>query len=132
KSVTTANMRFHAFATDIVYKFLSKTLRLWSYESDDNATNLYGMRNGQTVGLKGAAISGDLHPEMMGVGYLIGPRIACMMMAGAVLSFFVLGPMIAAFGAGLDTPVPPAKDLIRNMEPDDIYASYLRYIGAGA
>src|SRR5205823_6406015 len=91
-----------------------------------------------------------LHPEMLGVGYLIGPRIACMMMAGAVLSFFVLSPMIATFGENLTAPVPPAKTqmeeqtledgrkvevdkgLIRNMEPDDIYANYLRYIGAGA
>jgi uncharacterized oligopeptide transporter (OPT) family protein len=101
KGGTTAKMVFIGFGIAFLFKFLSKALRLWSAESDDNATNL--------PWLKGAGISGDLHPEMMGVGYLIGPRIACMMMAGAVLSFFVLGPMIAAFGAGLDQPVPPAK-----------------------
>jgi uncharacterized oligopeptide transporter (OPT) family protein len=150
KGGTTAKMVFIGFGIAFLYKFLSKALRLWAAESDDNATNLYGTYNGQTVGLKGAALSGDLHPEMMGVGYLIGPRIACMMMAGAVLSFFVLGPMIAAFGENLNVPVPPAKTqleeetqedgqtvkvdkgLIRNMEPDDIYNNYLRYIGAGA
>jgi uncharacterized oligopeptide transporter (OPT) family protein len=142
KGGTTAKMVFVGFGIAFVYKFLSKALRLWAAESDDNTTNLRG--------LKGAAVSGDLHPEMMGVGYLIGPRIACMMMAGAVLSFFVLGPMIAAFGQNLNVPVLPAKTqmeeqtledgqkvqvdkgLIRNMEPDDIYANYLRYIGAGA
>jgi putative OPT family oligopeptide transporter len=141
KGGTTAKMVFIGFGIAFLYKFLSKALRLWAAESDDNSTNLYGVRNGHTVGLKGAAISGDLHPEMMGVGYLIGPRIACMMMAGAVISFFVLGPLIASFGEGLNAPVPPAKSeiedgkdkgLIRNMEPDDIYANYLRYIGAGA
>jgi uncharacterized oligopeptide transporter (OPT) family protein len=149
KGGTTAKMVFVGFGIAFLYKFLSKALRLWSAESDDNATNLYATSNGHAVGLKGAALSGDLHPEMLGVGYLIGPRIACMMMAGAVLSFFVLGPMIATFGADLNTPVPPAKTrmeeveedgrkvevnkgLIRNMEPDDIYANYLRYIGAGA
>jgi uncharacterized oligopeptide transporter (OPT) family protein len=150
KGGTTAKMVFVGFGIAFVYKFLSKVFRLWAAESDDNATNLYGTYNGQTVGLKGAALSGDLHPEMMGVGYLIGPRIACMMMAGAVLSFFVLGPMIATFGQNLTVPVPPAKTqmeeqtlegdrkvqvdkgLIRNMDPDDIYRSYLRYIGAGA
>src|SRR5436309_6749276 len=94
-------------------------------------------------GLKGASLSGELAPEMLGVGYLIGPRIACMMMAGAVISFFVIGPMIATFGERLNEPVPPAvskideetkKDvgLIRNMDPDEIYRKYLRYIGAGA
>jgi uncharacterized oligopeptide transporter (OPT) family protein len=150
KGGTTAQMVFVGFGIAFVYKFLSKALRLWAAESDDNATNLYGTYKGQAVGLKGAALSGDLHPEMMGVGYLIGPRIACMMMAGAVLSFFVLGPLIATFGANLTVPVPPAKTqmeeqtledgrkvqvdkgLIRNMEPDDLYAKYLRYIGAGA
>jgi putative OPT family oligopeptide transporter len=141
KGGTTAKMVFLGFGIAFIYKFLSKALRLWAAESDDNSTNLYGIRNGHAVGLKGAAISGDLHPEMMGVGYLIGPRISCMMMAGAVISFFVLGPMIATFGAGLTSPVPPAKSeiedgkdkgLIANMSPDDIYANYLRYIGAGA
>ena len=150
KGGTTAKMVFVGFGIAFVYKFLTKALRLWAAESDDNATNLYTTHNGQTVGLKGAAVSGDLYPEMMGVGYLIGPRIACMMMAGAVLSLFVLGPMIASFGENLTVPVPPAKTeiveeelpdgrkaqvdkgLIRNMDPDTIYAKYLRYIGAGA
>ena len=132
KGGTTAKMVFVGFGIAFVCKFLSKAFRLWAAESDDNATNLYAVRDGQTVGLKGAAISGDLHPEMMGVGYLIGPRIACMMMAGAVLSFFVLGPLIATFGEGLNQPVAPAKGLIRNMDPEAIYNNYLRYIGAGA
>src|SRR5262249_35512631 len=106
--------------------------------------NLYAVgADGTKVGLKGASVSGDLSPEMLGVGYLIGPRIACMMMAGAVISFFVIGPLIATFGEGLNQPVSPAhseideesgldKGLIRNMGPGDIYKWYLRYIGAGA
>jgi putative OPT family oligopeptide transporter len=143
KGGTTAKMVFIGFGIAFVYKFLTRALHLFAADSDDNPTNLYWTRNGQTVGLKGAAVSGDLYPEMMGVGYLIGPRIACMMMAGAVLSFFVLGPLIATFGEGLNTPVPPAKSnideetgkdkgLIRNMDPDDIEKKYLRLIGAGA
>src|SRR5262249_56830530 len=145
KGGTTAKMVFVGFGIAFVYKFLSKAFRLWAAEDDDNATNLYAVRDGQTVGLKGAAISGSLHPEMMGVGYLIGPRIACMMRAGAVLSFFVLGPMIATFGENLREPVAPAKSrieeqegeggekvkgdkgLIRHMDPDAIYANYLRF-----
>src|SRR5215831_12545431 len=84
KGGTTAKMVFVGFGIAFVYKFLTKAFHLWAAESDDNATNLYWTRNGQTVGLEGAAVSGDLSPEMMGVGYLIGPRIACIMMAGAV------------------------------------------------
>jgi uncharacterized oligopeptide transporter (OPT) family protein len=149
KGGTTAKMVFLGFGIAFLAKFFSRAFQLWAAESDDNVTNLYGTHNGQTVGLKGAAVSGDLHPEMMGVGYLIGPRIACMMLAGAVLSFFVLGPMIAAFGENLNVPIPPAKSeieeqtidgqtvkvdkgLIRNMDPGDIEVKYLRVIGAGA
>ncbi len=148
KGGMTAKMVFVGFGVALLHKFLTKGFRLWS---DEPSQHLYRVgANGQTVGLKGAALGGDLSPEMMGVGYLIGPRIACMMMAGAVLSFFVLGPMIANFGENLNVPVPPARSdveeqttpdgqkvevdhgLIRNMDPDDIYANYLRYIGAGA
>jgi putative OPT family oligopeptide transporter len=137
----TAAMVFLGFGVAFVHKFFTKALKLWS---DEPEQNLYTVSDaGQKIGLKGASISGDLSPEMMGVGYLIGPRIACMMMAGAVLSFFVIGPLIASFGEGLNTPVAPAvssvdpetgKDsgLIRNMGPGEIYKFYLRYIGAGA
>ena len=65
------------------------------------------------------------------------------MMAGAVLSYLVLGPLIANVGENLQQPVAPAvskidpetkKDmgLIGNMGPGEIKANYLRYIGAGA
>src|SRR5262249_17221935 len=123
-------MVFIGFGIAFIYKFLMKACKLWS---DEPGQNLYTTTEaGTKVGLKGAAISGELAPEMMGVGYLIGPRIACMMMAGAVLSFFIIGPLIATFGEGLETPAPPAKILIRNMTPSLIYNNYLRYIGAGA
>jgi len=79
---------------------------LWS---DEPTQNLYTGEGTEKTGLKGAAMSGELSPEMLGVGYLIGPRIACMMMAGAVISFFVIGPMIATFGEKLDEPVLPAR-----------------------
>ncbi|MBI1917037.1 MAG: oligopeptide transporter, OPT family [Planctomycetes bacterium] len=140
KGGASARMVFIGFGIAFVHKLLTKGLRLWS---DEPTQNLYTGEGTEKVGLKGAAISGELAPEMLGVGYLIGPRIACMMMAGAVISFFIIGPLIATFGERLDQPVPPAvskideetgKDvgLIRNMDPDEIYRKYLRYIGAGA
>jgi putative OPT family oligopeptide transporter len=135
-----AKFVFIGFGIAFLYKFLTAALQLWPGEPGQN---LYTVADGKKYGLRGAALGGDLSPEMMGVGYLIGPRIACMMMAGAVLSFFVIGPLIATFGENLNEPVPPArsaidektgvnKGLIRNMGPGDIYRNYLRYIGAGA
>jgi putative OPT family oligopeptide transporter len=138
-----ARMVFVGFGIALVHKFLTKACKFWS---DEPSQNLYVGEGANKVGLKGAAISGDLSPEMLGVGYLIGPRIACLMMAGAVISFFIIGPLIATFGENLNTYVPPAHQemkkgddgksvdvgLIRNMDPEDIYKNYLRYIGAGA
>jgi uncharacterized oligopeptide transporter (OPT) family protein len=131
---------FIGFGIALVQKFLMKACKLWT---DGPSQNLYSVdpQTGEKVGLKGANVSGDLSPEMLGVGYLIGPKIACWMMAGAVLSFFVIGPLIAHFGEGLTKPVPPARKeikdgkdvgLIANMKPEQIYTHYLKYIGAGA
>ncbi len=133
-----ARMVFIGFGIAFAHKFLNAAMKLWPSEP---AKHLYTVQNGKVTGLRGAEITGDLSPELLGVGFLIGPRIANMMMAGAVISFFIIGPLIATFGANLETYVPPAKQriedgvdvgLIKNMEPGHIYANYLRYIGAGA
>ncbi|HTU16575.1 MAG TPA: oligopeptide transporter, OPT family [Gemmataceae bacterium] len=125
----TARMVFIGFGIAAVHKFLTKAAKLWS---DEPAQHLYRVKNGVKYGLPGAEISGELAPELLGVGYLIGPRIASLMIAGALLSYFVLGPLIATFGDKLNVTVSPGTKLIRDMNPADLKAAYLRYIGAGA
>src|SRR5438128_4600703 len=99
KGGMTARMVFIGFGIAFVHKFLAAAGKLWTGEPSQN---LYAVTaDGQKVGLKGAAVSGDLSPEMLGVGYLIGPRIASLMLAGAVISFFVLGRLIAPIGGNL-------------------------------
>ncbi|MGH7172910.1 MAG: OPT family oligopeptide transporter, partial [Gemmataceae bacterium] len=112
-----------------VHKFLTKACKLWAAEP---AQHLYKVQNGVKYGLPGAEISGELAPELLGVGYLIGPRIASLMIAGALLSYFVLGPLIATFGDKLNATVLSATTLIRDMNPGALKSAYLRYIGAGA
>ncbi len=130
KGGATARMVFIGFGIAAVHKLLTNVTKLWSSEP---GVKLYATDTaGTKTGLKGAAIGGELSPELLGVGFLIGPKIAALMMAGAVLSYFVLGPMIASFGEDLHVPVPPATDLIKKMEPSGLKANYLRYIGAGA
>ena len=71
----------------------------------------------------------------MGVGYVIGPRIAGEMVAGGVLSWMVLLPLLTIVGAYMPTPFPPAPpDGLRivDMAPGQIWSQYIRYIGAGA
>jgi putative OPT family oligopeptide transporter len=130
KGGATARMVFLGFGIALAHKFLTAAGRLWASEPSQH---LYETdENGNKVGLKGAEISGELSPELLGVGYLIGPRIACLMMGGAALSYFVLGPLIAHFGEGLPAPVAPAEAPISELSPGGLWAFYLRYIGAGA
>jgi len=141
KGGSSARMVFLGFGIAAMHKFLTKACKLWS---DEPAQKLYSEAGGVKHGLKGAQVSGELAPELLGVGFLIGPRIASLMLSGAVLSYFVIGPLIATFGEKRTEPVPPAvfgdidketgKDpgKIENMDPDAIKANYLRYIGAGA
>lgn len=75
----------------------------------------------------------DAIPALLGVGYILGPRISAIMMAGGVLGTLVLVPVIAFFASGSNTPIFPAVDeLIRNMDGETIRLTYVRYIGAGA
>ncbi len=130
KGGATARMVFIGFGIALVHKFLTAANKLWSSEP---SVKLYGTTaDGTRQGLKGAEVGGELSPELLGVGFLIGPRIASLMMAGAVMSYLVIGPLIAGFGENLTTPVAPGEKLIGKMEPGEIKGSYLRYIGAGA
>ena len=75
----------------------------------------------------------EVNPALLGVGYVIGPRIASIMCAGGVLAYLVLIPTIAYFGGGETTgPIPPGTAPIRGMGPNDIRGNYILYIGAGA
>ncbi|MGP8215187.1 MAG: OPT family oligopeptide transporter [Bacteroidia bacterium] len=83
--------------------------------------------------LPNAAVSGEITPELLGVGYIIGPKIAGIMVAGGVLSSIVLIPLITMLGDGLTKVFPPeTTQLISQMSADDIWDHYIRYIGAGA
>ena len=91
-----------------------------------------------------ATINVDISPEYMGVGYVIGPRIAGTMFAGGVLSWLVLLPLMSILGDAIPTPFPPITPanalnpvtgqpfLISEMSPGQIWSAYIRYIGAGA
>ena len=75
----------------------------------------------------------DAIPALLGVGYILGPRISAVMLAGGVLGTIVLVPMIAFFAAGSSTPIFPSLDqTVSAMSGEEIRVTYVRYIGAGA
>jgi len=73
----------------------------------------------------------DCTPALLGVGYIIGPRISSILFAGGALAWWVLIPLIAKFGEGA-TAIFPATIPISKMTVQDIWSNYIRYIGAGA
>lgn len=83
-------------------------------------------------GFQGAYIGIATSPALLGIGYVMGPKIAAIMFAGAALGWLVLIPMIKYFGAGLTAAVYPSTVPIAQLSVSDIWSNYIRYIGAGA
>ncbi len=83
-------------------------------------------------GLRGASVGTDFAPELVGVGYILGWRTSVLMVGGSLLASFILIPMIVLFGSPFEGAIPPAVEPIASLGPDDIWASYVRHIGAGA
>ncbi|MBI2835423.1 MAG: oligopeptide transporter, OPT family [Acidobacteria bacterium] len=82
-----------------------------------------------------ATLNVDISPEYMGVGYVIGPRIAGVMFAGGVLSWLVLLPLLTILGSYMTVPLPPVPAsglMLSQMSPQQMWSAYIRYTGAGA
>jgi putative OPT family oligopeptide transporter len=113
---------FTGFGIGLIYKSAMSAFRLWK----DVPEKIFG------APFKGASISAEISPELLGVGYVIGPRISSIMAAGGVLSYLLLIPLIKYFGEGAAGVVAPGKMPIKDMAPDDVRGAYILYIGAGA
>src|SRR6266699_1678904 len=113
---------FGGFGIGFLYQAAMGAFRMWK----DTPTKIFG------APFKGGSISATIEPALLGVGYIIGPRIASIMCAGGVLSYLVLIPAIKFFGDNVTGPVAPGTIPISQMGPDDIREAYILYIGAGA
>ena len=82
--------------------------------------------------LKGASVYADATSEYLGVGYIIGPKVAGVIFAGGVFSWLVVMPLIYFFGKELGHPVYPGQVPIAQMAPSDLWATYIKPMGAGA
>ncbi len=80
----------------------------------------------------GSTFAGEITPEYLGVGYIIGTKVAGTMVAGGVLSWLVLIPIIQFFGSHVPDVMYPGTIPIGQMTETQIWSSYIRYIGAGA
>jgi putative OPT family oligopeptide transporter len=82
--------------------------------------------------LKKGEVGMDLSPALFGVGYILGPRIATVMVGGGLLSSLVIIPLFAVWGDGRSPLYPETVLTIGEMSASQIWTRYVRYIGAGA
>ena len=114
---------FTGFGIGLLYKTAMAAFRAWK----DVPEKIFGRP------FNAASVSVEVSPELLGVGYIIGPRIAAIMCSGGVLAYLVLIPMIKYFGESLGAPLAPETTaLIKDMSPGAIRNAYILYIGAGA
>lgn len=102
-----------------VYKICTNILFLWK----ENFT-------WKAKFFKESEFSVDCTPALLGVGYIVGPRIASYMFAGGLLAWWIIIPIIKVFGTG-NLPIFPSVSAVPDMSSRDIWSSYVRYIGAG-
>lgn len=115
---------YYGLGIAFLYKLFMSILGLWK----DVPAYVFGRYSS----LPNGTINGEITPELLGVGYIIGPKISGIMVAGGVLSWIVLIPLITLLGNNLSAIFPPGKVLISQMSAGDIWSNYIRYIGAGA
>ncbi|HKD36225.1 MAG TPA: oligopeptide transporter, OPT family, partial [Pirellulales bacterium] len=134
---SSAQTVFVGFGVAFVYEFLRLGMKFWK-EVAARPLSWY----------RGAVASIEVNPTLLGVGYIIGTRISCIMVAGGVLTSFVLVPAIHMFGDPLGQmlsevpadvarqlpakPLYPGDKFISAMSQKDITDKYTLYIGAGA
>lgn len=124
KGGSLAKKVYYGLGIAFAYKALMSIFGLWKDVPEHVLSRKSFLPNG--------TVNGEITPELLGVGYIIGPKIAGIMVAGGVLSWLVLIPLITLFGDNLTNVFPPATKLISEMSPSEIWSNYIRYIGAGA
>lgn len=113
---------FAGFGIGLAYKTAMSAFKLWKDVPEKVFAKPFAA----------GSVAAEISPELLGVGYIIGPKIAAVMCGGGVLAYLVLIPLIKFFGDGLQAPLPPGAQLISEMGPNEIRGAYVLYIGAGA
>ncbi|HNC39315.1 MAG TPA: OPT/YSL family transporter, partial [Chitinophagaceae bacterium] len=133
-----AKTAFLGIGVAVVYAAFQKVFHVIS-EAPQYVTSL------KNKYLPSAKLNGEITPEYLGVGYIIGPKISGILVAGGVLSSFVIIPLLATLVPGdaiyaqlTKLNINPAKygwDAATHTFSDSaeaIYRAYIRLIGAGA
>lgn len=114
---------FTGFGLGFCFHLVGQIARFWGEIASWSFERFY----------RGGSFSVETNPALLGVGYIIGTRIALVMLGGGLLSFWVLVPAVKLFAPGLTSPlVANGAVPVAAMSPGQIRNAYLLYIGAGA
>ncbi len=118
-----AKLVFAGIGIGALFTIGMETLRGWAEFVDYNFKSF----------LKGGTIGIDCTPALLGVGYIIGPKIAALMMGGAVLGYLGIAPLIMFIGEQIPNAIiAPGLIPIVDMDPPELRNSYIKYLGVGA
>jgi putative OPT family oligopeptide transporter len=114
---------FTGIAIGALYKIGMNMLKGWS---ESVSYDFKGFLKGGYVGI-------DATPALLGVGFIIGPRIAALMLSGAVLGYLGVGPLIAFIGEQIPgIIISPGEIPINEMNTAQLRDYYIKYLGVGA
>ena len=117
-----AKMLFKALGLGAAFKFLTDGLCTFPYTIDH-----YFKGN-----LKGGGTGMDFLPSLVGAGFLVGPRICAYSLAGSIIGWCAIMPMIYYFGQYAPDAIAPGTDLIKDMDMWGMWSKYIKYVGIGA
>ncbi|MBN1904289.1 MAG: oligopeptide transporter, OPT family [Deltaproteobacteria bacterium] len=120
---TKARLVFMGIAIGALYKALQNMLKLLPESVN---YDFRGLMKGGTMGV-------DATPALLGVGYIIGPRISALMLSGAVLGYLGFAPLISFIGNQIpDIIISPGTIPISEMGSGELRNFYIKYLGVGA
>ena len=126
-----AKMVFTGIGLGAAYKFVMSALRMWT---EGPHQNLYWQdESGKILGYRGGHLGIEATPALLGVGYIIGPKIASLMFGGAVLGYLAISPLLSYIGSFIpEAIIPPADMPLSQLDPGQLRNFYIKYLGVGA
>ena len=111
-----------------IYDFIVSTFGLWT---ENFTTRVCAW--GSALATKAKLVfSINTGAAVLGLGYIVGLKYACIIAAGSALVWFVIVPVLPMLGdAFLQSLNPAVTDAVAQMEPEQIFSSYARHIGIG-
>ena len=122
-----AGVLAYAMGIGAIFDFLSTSMHAWT---ENFTTSTIGLFSVLTHKVK-AIFNLNTSAAIAGLGYLIGVRYAAIILAGSMMSYFVIVPIFAYLGNYISVILPPGDALLATMSAEDIWYNYARYIGIG-